>query len=139
MARDSGVAPNAPHVSLSTSGGVKKPLSGQETPDGVALLVSDTGRTNFSTTSHPRGTVGTTKVKLTSLAVNNATVISKRGFLLKTASGNSGTIHVGTTNVSTTNGMILEAGDSIFIDITNSDNIYLIASGAGQNIFWMDM
>ncbi|MBK38252.1 MAG: hypothetical protein CMB45_05415 [Euryarchaeota archaeon] len=139
MARDSGVSPSAPHVNLSTGGGVKKPLSGQETTDGVALLVSDTGRTNFSTTSHPQGTIGTAKVKLSEIALNKATVISKRGFLLKASSGNSGTIHIGTTNVSTTNGMVLEAGDSIFIDITNSDNIYLIGSGAGQNIFWMDM
>ena len=57
MARDSGVSPSAPHVNLSTSGDVKRPLSGQETTDGVALLVSDTGRTNFSTTSHPKGTI----------------------------------------------------------------------------------
>ena len=79
------------------------------------------------------------KVKLSEIALNKATVISKRGFLLKADSSNSGTIHIGTTNVSTTNGMVLEAGDSIFIDITNSDNIYLIGSGAGQGIFWMDM
>ena len=83
MARDSGVSPNAPHVSLTGGGAVEKGLGGHERDEGVALLVTDTGRADFSGTTHPQLTVGTTAVSLNTVHGDNIEVSAKRGFRKK--------------------------------------------------------
>ena len=147
MARDSGVSPNAPHVSLTGGGAVEKGLGGHERDEGVALLVTDTGRADFSATTHPQLTVGTTAVSLNTVHSDNREVSAKRGFLLKASTANSGSIFVGTSTVTVSSGsppsggigIPLLAGESMFIEITTASNIYLRGSASNQVLYWLDM
>ena len=50
---------------------------------------------------------------------------------------NLGTIYVGyDSNVTTSNGFPLEAGDSMYIPIDNPNKVYCIADQSGQDIYW---
>lgn len=151
----------SPHVSTSKGSVNRKPLGGVSQPEGVALLVSDTGRSDFSSPLHPQLTVGTTATSLHDLIKNeyaNLTaaqrtafgfttandlpkaIIAKRGFLFKADVANANTIYLGTSHVSATAlivGFPLLPGDSLFIEITDSKALYFDADGAGQELYWL--
>ena len=156
----------APYVSTNKGSSKKKQLGGVDQDEGVALLVSDTGRRNFSAPLHPVLTVTTTATSLTelvkaqysnlsagartALGIDNAhdyiaPIIAKRGFLLKALASNGNEIFVGTSHVKaaevTTSanavGFQLEAGASIFIEITDASNIYLDATDSDESLCWL--
>lgn len=150
-----------PKVPTSKGSTLTKHLGGVDQEEGIALLVSDTGRVKFSSPLHPQLTIGTTAKSLdgfisaeyANLSAAQRTlfgiaaadevpvpIIAKRGFILKADPANSNTIYVGTSHVSATAlkvGFPLAAGDSLFIEITESKNIWFDADAVGQELYWL--
>ena len=155
------VSNTALHVSVNKGSSLTKQVKGVEQDEGVAALVSDTGRANFSADLHPQLTIGTTATGLlelirvaagsltaaqrtalgmTSTADLPDAIIAKRGIIFKADPTNTGTIYLGTTHVSATSpivGFPLAAGDSLFIEITDANNISFDATAAGQIFSWL--
>jgi len=81
--------------------------------------------------------IGTTAVQLTTTRGR-----FRRGVLIKAANGNSGTIYVGTSSSVTadsadaTDGFELAAGGSVVVEVQDPSNVFVIASEAGQKVFW---
>ena len=66
----------------------------------------------------------------------------QKGVQLKADATNAGIIYVGKSNVTAasadvTDGMPLAAGEGIFIPVKDITKIYMIASQAAQEIYWM--
>ena len=64
------------------------------------------------------------------------------GVLVKAAAGNTGIVYVGPLGVTAgtadaTDGVELSAGDGFLIEIDNANKVYVIASAAGQKIFFV--
>jgi hypothetical protein len=139
MGRDSGAAPNAPHVRLSTAGHIQKQLSGYDRDNEIALIVSDSGRKEFATNTHAQMTLSTTAGTLASLNTQRVDVLASRGFMLRADPTNSTNIIIGGSSVSAINGMLLQPGDTIFIDITRLSSIWCIAASGTPKLYWLDM
>ena len=147
MSGNLNLASMVPFVRLESSGAEKK-LTGYEHDEGVALLVSDTGRRNFSAvngshqTSHPQLTLSTTATSLdlcTGLAGTAGLKTAKRGFQLRADPANASNIYFGGRQVATDNGMVLEPGDAIFLEITRLNNIFAVAASGTPKLYWLDM
>ena len=66
----------------------------------------------------------------------------QHGVLLKADSANAGIIYVGLSDVTAgsaaaTDGFPLAAGDTLFVEVANSNLLYVIASVANQIIYWI--
>lgn len=72
-------------------------------------------------------TVGLTSAQLS----NNAITLS---VTIKALDSNTGTIFIGTSGVTTSNGFELSAGESVTISIDNTNRLYAIATLAGQKL-----
>ena len=70
-------------------------------------------------------TVGTTAAQI------NSTFEPKKGVQLKARSGNSGTIYIGGTNV-TSAGYSLIASETVFIPIDRLNRLWFLGSASGQ-------
>lgn len=122
----------------------QKPVSGT-TLDGVevAMKVIDCGLEELPTQSFNSLTVGTTATNLASLTTNKVDVRCSRGIQFKAASGNSGTIVIGGSSVAyngtaaNINGLPLEAGDTIFLEVTRLSAIFADASASSQVLHWI--
>ena len=107
------------------------------------MQVSDQGAPDLASTSFNALSVGTTAVNLATLTTNKVDVRAKRGIQFKAASGNSGTIVLGGSSVSynatasSINGIPLEAGDTIFLEVTRLSAIFADASASGQVLHWI--
>lgn len=148
-------SPSTTHVTTGKGSSRTKPVAGVATQEGQAMLVNDVGREGFAAPSHPKLTVGTTAtnmLKLIQSAIGAADtgwgmtdgndvpndVVAKRGFLFKAASGNSGEIYIGTSSVSSsTYGMPLAAGESLFVEVTKASSFYMDASAASQELHFL--
>lgn len=155
----------APHVSISKGSNQKFQVGGYDNKEGVALLVTDTGRKEFSAPLHPVLTVTTTPTNLNDLvtaqysnlsaaakaalgmtaSTDNVTITARRGFLLKALATNGGLIYLGTSHVkggasgtgSNEVGFVLEAGASLFIEITDGANIFFDATDSDEALCWL--
>jgi hypothetical protein len=81
--------------------------------------------------------VGTTAVRLTTTDFKCI-----KGVLVRAPSTNTGNVYVGKSDVTAgtnanTDGMLLEPGDAVFIEVDNPNKVYVIASAAGQKVFWI--
>jgi len=139
MSRDSGTRANAPHVQLSTAGNIQKQLSGYNRDREIALVVTDSGRKNFAVTTHPQLTTTTTATQLSSLTTNKVDVLSARGFMLRADPTNTTNIIVGSSSVSASNGMLLQPGDTLMLDITRLSSIWAISASGTPKLYWLDM
>lgn len=74
-------------------------------------------------------TIGTTRAAL----AGSFTPLNT-GITIKAPSGNSGTVYIGDSTVTTSNGYPLAAGDSVQVPASDLANVYAVASGAGQPI-----
>tara|TARA_B100001250_G_scaffold410447_1_gene436922 strand:- start:1154 stop:1660 length:507 start_codon:yes stop_codon:yes gene_type:complete len=155
-----------PHVTLSKGSNRKHQVGGSDNSEGVAMLVADSGRSNFAAPLHPVLQVTTTATSLndlvkaqyanltaaarTALGLYDAdgvpSITANRGFLLKALATNGNEIFVGTSHVSAADitgafaaavGFQLEAGASIFIEITDASNIYLDATDSDESLCWL--
>jgi len=72
-------------------------------------------------------------------SVSNAAAV---GLLIKADSGNSSTVWIGPSTVtsgaaSTTSGFPLAAGDGVFLQLSNINLVYAIASADNQKVYWL--
>lgn len=84
-----------------------------------------------TTLTHGAGTAGTAVAQLESSGRDMLQVS------IRAMPANSGTIFVGGSGVTTSDGYPLVAGESIDIGIDNTDAVYLIASAASQLYRWI--
>lgn len=148
-------------VLTSKSSSTTSPVRGIQTDEGNAMLVNDVGRRTFAAKSHPALTVTTTtrdllnliKTAIAAIDTNEARadwgmtsnndlpddVEAKRGFLFKSASTNAGIIYIGTGSVVTggTYGMPLAAGESMFVEVTQSSSFNLVSSAGNQIVHFL--
>lgn len=97
-------------------------------------VASDTSDT-FYTGSQ---TIGTTPVQFNRNGAQNI----NRGVQFKAASGNAGSVYIGKASVTADtdperDGFPIDANQGQFVPVSDVDQIYLLASEAGQKIFWM--
>ena len=57
--------------------------------------------------------------------------------IIKALAANAGTVYVGSSSVTTSNGFPLAAGDSISLFIGRLENVFVIAADANQDIRWL--
>lgn len=134
----------ANYVRVSDAGNNLKVVSGVTVENSeVAMRVSDHGSDELASQSFGAITVGTTATVLSSLTTNKVDIRCKRGIQFKAASGNSGTIVIGGSSVAyngtaaNINGIPLEAGDTIFLEVTRLSAIYADASASSQVLHWI--
>ena len=97
------------------------------TADGAGLTVSALPALT-DTIRHKQLTVGITKVAFTSGALLN-------GVTLKADDDNAGSIYVGNSTLSLSNGYRLKAGQSVFLSVGDLSHINAIASEASQLLY----
>jgi len=152
-------------VTVNPGSSQKHQVGGVDNKEGVAMLVADSGRKNFSSPLHPVVTVTATATNLsdlvaaqfsnlttakrTALGLSSAntkiSISANRGFLLKALATNGGLIYLGTKHVlaeaSGTSadavGFVLEAGASVFIEITDGNNLYFQATDSDESLCWL--
>ena len=153
-------------VTTSPGSNQKHQVGGVENKEGVAMLVADSGRPKFSAPLHPVLKVTTTPQNLdelvkaqfanltdaakAALGLNDSDttprITAKRGFLFKALASNNNEIFVGTKHVSAADitgahtgavGFQLEAGASIFLEITNGSQIYFDATDSDESLCWL--
>lgn len=101
------------------------------------LLVEAVQKAESSFT-HQSVTFGNIAVQM--IAASNPAFI---GILIKADNANTGTVYVGNSGAVTagtvpaTDGFQLGAGESTCIPVDNANKIFLIATGAGQRVFWV--
>ena len=84
-----------------------------------------------------KGAIGATALQLAPLSGPRIF-----GVLVKAAKDNTGIVYVGRSNVTAdsavaTDGMELEAGDAVLIEVDQIQKVYVIASAAGQKVFYV--
>jgi len=103
----------------------------QYDPTTRGMLVHIAGEVAPTTVSHAKTTVTTsgTRVQLASNAC--------KSIVIKALSTNLGKIFVGSVTVSSANGFQLSAGDTVALDISNSNVIYIDAETNGEGISFL--
>lgn len=85
-----------------------------------------------ATFSHGQATVGSASA----IQLPSATAV--KGVLVKSHSGNTGTIYVGNSSgVTTSTGFELGAGEAISLEVSNANLIWLISDTADQVVSWV--
>jgi hypothetical protein len=92
---------------------------------------------NYDFEHGAKSSIGTTALQLTS-----AEFYCRRGLLIKAASGNSGTVYVGKSDVTTgsadaTDGFPLAASEAVTIEVDDPRKVYVRGSASGQKVFWI--
>ena len=59
---------------------------------------------------------------------------AKRGILVKALSTNAASVFVGNSTVTTSNGIELVAGESLFIALSDPSDLFVVAAGAGDKL-----
>lgn len=97
---------------------------------------STTNITTGTLTTGAKSSIGTSAVQLTASSVS-----ANKGVTVKAANANSGTVYVGISTVTAgttdaTDGMELGPGESITVEVSNANLLYVIGSATGQKVFW---
>ncbi|MHB1033226.1 MAG: hypothetical protein ACYC35_23935 [Pirellulales bacterium] len=84
-----------------------------------------------------KSAIGTTAVPLVATSSRAA-----KGVQIKAAAANSGTVYVGQSDVTAdaadaTDGFPLAAGEALFLPVDDPSKVYLVASTAGQKVFFV--
>lgn len=87
--------------------------------------------------THGKKTIGTSTGQI---STNSRLLVF--GILIKADVNNAGIVYIGNRNLTAgtahaTDGMPLEAGDSIFLEFDSLHKVYLKASAADQKVFYM--
>jgi hypothetical protein len=91
------------------------------------LPVKGVPRTSFTT---DQTTIGLIAVQLSSNIITRAIVV-------KAANNNSGTVYIGDSTVTTVTGFELGAGESLKLEVSNSDLVWCIADAINQVVTWV--
>jgi len=84
-----------------------------------------------------KGSIGTSAVQITT-----STFQCVKGMLIRADPANTGIVYIGQSDVTAnsaaaTDGLPLEAGDAVMIEVNQVNLVYAIASAAGQKVFWI--
>jgi len=84
-----------------------------------------------------KSSIGTSAVQLTTSSIKTI-----KGVIVKAATGNSGTIYIGNSDVTSgttdaTDGFELGAGAGVTVEIDNVNKVYAIGSTTGQKVYWL--
>jgi hypothetical protein len=74
--------------------------------------------------------VGTTRVQIGIAA-------AKRGILIRSRSGNTAKIYLGSSTVTISNGFELNPSDSVVLPLNNANLVYAISDSTNQILCWM--
>ena len=81
-------------------------------------------------------------IDATAEQITTTSFSAKKGVILKCPSANTGILYIGNSDVTAgttaaTDGIPLEPGESLFIEVNNPNLLYAISDTADQKIFWM--
>lgn len=99
----------------------------------AGLDVSVTGIDRPTVVRHGQTTVSTAG----SEQVLGGDLALKSGVTVKALPGNTGVIYVGSSTVTSSNGLVLEAGDQVFIDVSNVNLVYVDSAEDGDGVSWI--
>ena len=81
---------------------------------------------------------GQTAVTTAGTAVILLTATETIAVLIKAKAGNTGNIYVGDSDVTSANGYLLDATETVSLSLDhNSDNIYLNADSSGDGVYYL--
>jgi len=107
--------------------------------DSSGRLLTNAGQTGLSSvlTTGSLSTVGTTAVQM-----HSGSILAVTGITVRSSPSNTAMIYIGPSTVTAntaaaTDGMPLKIGESITLALTNINLIYLIATAAAQEVFWV--
>ena len=74
--------------------------------------------------------------------ITSTSFSAKRGVILRCPLANTGTVYVGNSDVTAgttaaTDGIPIESGESLFLEVNNPNLLYAIGSANNQTIFWL--
>ena len=102
---------------------------------------SSTGRllTSATTTTSTPSTIynGSKDVTTAGTAVALGSSTTIKSVVVKAKCSNAGTIYIGDASVSSSNGMELQAGDAIGIDIDDLSTVYIDSSVSGEGVDYL--
>lgn len=116
----------------STGGALNVNTSGSSTVTGT-VTTEQAGLSAYKTTQY---TVGTAEVQLAPTPLPNRSSVS---FKVHTASATDFVLFAQSPGQAATNGYRLDDGESMQMDLTDSGNIYVIGSSAGQTIYLLEI
>ncbi len=79
-----------------------------------------------------KASIGTSAV-----ALSSSTQLLCSNICIKALAGNTGTVFVGASGVTTANGFPLYPGDSVTIEAKRPSYVYVIASASPQEVRWI--
>ena len=120
-------------------------MGGQSSSDADTILPikidPTTGRllTSTVTTTSTPSTIynGSTDVTTAGTAVALGSSTTIKSVVVKAKYANTGTIYIGDASVSSSNGIELQAGDAIGIDIDDLSTVYIDASVNGEGVNYL--
>lgn len=120
-------------VSAFSSGSIEVVLTGTESP----IQINFAQETRLSWSHGAKSSIGTSAVQM-----NVTSIPALNGVIIKAANLNTGIVYIGNSlsvtagTVDATDGFELGAGESIQVSVNNVNSVFLIASGAGQKVYW---
>ncbi len=120
-------------------------MGGQSSADASTILPvkidASTGRilTSTVTTTSTPSTIynGSQTVTTAGTAVALASSTTIKSVIVKAKYSNTGTIYIGDASVSSANGLELEAGDAVSIDIDDLSTVYIDSSVNGEGVNYL--
>jgi len=133
-----------PNVTVREIGMTPQTLSGVRVESNdIALMVSDTGRPSFPVANFKTFAITTTATSLDQLTTNKVDPILRRGVQLSAPSTNTKNVVIGGADVAASatvaniNGLPLEPGASIFLEVTRLSEIYVDTESGTQYLHWI--
>lgn len=123
---------SAGNVLNSTAGALNVVSTGSSTVSGT-VTTEQAGLDSYKTTQYM---VGTSEIQLAPTPLTNRSSVS---FKIHTSSGTDFVLFAQSPGQAATNGYRLDDGESIQMDLTDSGNIYIIGSSAGQKIYLLEI
>lgn len=116
----------------STAGALNVNTSGSSTVTGT-VTSNQAGLDAYKTTQY---TVGTSEIQLAPTPLSNRSSVS---FKIHTTSGTDFVLFAQSPGQAAVNGYRLDDGESMQMDLTDTGNIYVIGSSAGQKIYLLEI
>lgn len=80
---------------------------------------------------------GQVEVGTTAIALPSQTIPSGFHLVVKALSTNGAAVYVGDSNVSTSNGFELSAGEAVVLRVDNANVVYVVAASGTQKVCWI--
>lgn len=91
----------------------------------------------YNNIEHGQETVGTAGTSVQLNSGNTITTASGGELTIRANTGNAGDVFVGDSDVSSTNGFELGAGETVTLSVADVSDIYVDAANNGDGISWI--